>query len=152
MKNGDRFIIFVCLLVACSPSPADVNKQPSVSPVPPVVMTVQTATGVRPIPTPVICTPLPPGMTLIIRPVSSLMAHLEVNGLIPGEKLIIIAHTENAGYSSQIESQPIIGADQNGRYVENLRGLNLLRGSTENRWEVQVAHSRGVACESATLP
>ncbi len=91
-------------------------------------------------------------MTLIVRPVSSLVAHLEVNGLESGKKLIIIAHAESAGYSSQIEIRPVIGADQNGRYVDDLRGLNPLRGNIENRWEIQVVHSRGVACESVTLP
>lgn len=146
-------VIFVYLLLACIHSLADLTGQSSTaSPTPTVIIKVQEATGTHPVPTPVICTPLPPGMTLIVRPVSSLMAHLEVNGLKPGEKLIIIAHVENAGYSSQIEIHPLIGADQNGQYVDDMRGLNPLRGNTENRWEIQVVHSRGVVCESVTLP
>ncbi len=118
----------------------------------PLVITVQEATGSPRIPTPAICTALPPGMTLLVTPGPLHMAYLEMRGLNPGEKVIILALAESNGYTSRIEEQPIRGADPTCSFAEQIGGLWSLPGSTKNQWEIQVIHSRGVACESVTLP
>jgi hypothetical protein len=91
-------------------------------------------------------------MTLSVRPLSPTSVEVEIKGLEPGEKLIFIAHAETSRYRSRIEGLPVAGADADGHFVTQIAGLGPLPGSTRNQWQIQVIHSRGVACTDVTLP
>ncbi len=143
-------IILAGLASACRPEGAGAIAQPSAVPTPAV--TVQVVTTAEPTPTPATCTSLPAGMTLSVKPLSPTSVEVEIKGLEPGEKLIFIAHAETSGYRTRIEGLPVAGAEANGHFVYQIPGLGPLPGSTRNQWQIQVIHSRGVACVDVTLP
>ncbi len=145
-------IVLAGLVSACGPEGAGASAQPSAVPMPTVAVTKQTVTAPEPTPTPATCTPLPAGMTMSVKPVSATSVQVEIKGLQPGETLIFIANAETSGYRNRNEDRPVAGADLNGRFVYEIRGLRPLPGSTTNQWQIQVIHSRGVACADVTLP
>jgi hypothetical protein len=91
-------------------------------------------------------------MTFSVRPLSPTSVQIEIKGLEPGEKLIFIAHAESSGHRTRIEGLPVAGADSDGHFVYQIGGLRLLPGSTRNQWQMQIIHSRGVACTDVILP
>ena len=101
-----------------------------------------------PSPTPVICTPMPAGMTLSVEPISPTAVRLEITGLQAGESVIYIFRAQNDGHTFQLEGHPVTAADSNGRYVEVVNGLL----PEMKHWTIQVIHSRGVACTEVDLP
>ena len=142
--------IFACLLFACRPQVNEIETQGAGEPT--VAAQVTVVTGLRPTPTLVICTSLPTDMTLVAKPVSTNTVTLEIIGLNPGENLILVFHAESAEYSRRIEERPVQSVGPDGSFVYTTDGFRPLRGSTRNHWEIQVVHSRGVACADVTLP
>ncbi len=88
-----------------------------------------------------------------VKPTSSTSAMVEMQGLEPGETVVLIFKAEVPGrHFSQIEEQPVQPADANGYYAYEALGLRPLPGSTVNQWQVQAVHKRGVACSQVLLP
>jgi len=81
--------LLVCYLSACASSKTGANTKQSTMPVQTVAVTVEVVT-LGPSPTPVICTSLPKGMTLSVKPISSTALQLKKTGFQAGESLIII--------------------------------------------------------------
>ena len=139
------------LLPACSLQSAGAGKQQLATPMQTVAVTVEVVPpDLYPSPTPVICTPMPAGMTLSVEPISPTAVRLEITGLQAGESVIYIFRTQSDGHTVQMEGHPVTTADSNGRYVEVILGLASPLGT--KHWTVQVIHSRGVACTEVDLP
>ncbi len=149
---GLLLIVLAGLVSACRPGGAGASGQPAAVPMPSPAVTVQVLRTVEPSPTPAPCTPLPAGMSLSVKPLSPTYVQVEIKGLEPGEKLIFIAHAETSGHRTRSEGLPVAGADSDGHFVYQIGGLGPLPGSTRNQWQIQVIHSRGVACADVTLP
>ncbi len=148
--SGLLVAVFACLLFACRPQVPGVETKGTEEPT--LASQVTVATSLRPTPTLAICTSLPTGMTLLAKPVSTDTVTLEITGLKPGENLVLVFHAENAEYSHRIEERPVQPVGPDGSFAYTTQGLQPLRGSTVNHWEIQVVHSRGVACADVTLP
>jgi hypothetical protein len=141
------------LLASCRPGES-VNEQIDLTPSPQVVaVTAVTEVNLAtPTPTPE-CTPLPEGMTLSVIPMSSTTAQLNLSGLQPGETLAFVFYTEIDGNSSRIEIPSLpTPVNEKGQLEFLADGLHPLAGATTNHWNIQVVHSRGVACAEVTLP
>jgi hypothetical protein len=138
-----------CLLSACGLQAAGTGRQQTITPVQTVEVTIEIVPP-YPSPTPVVCTPMPAGMTLSVEPFSPTAVRLEITGLQPGESITYIFHTQSDGHTVQMEGHPVTTADSNGRYVEVILGLASPLGT--KHWTVQVIHSRGVACTQVDLP
>ncbi len=143
-------MLVTCLLVACQPASGAVAYDQPTSPTPPVAVTRVVLTTPEPTPTPAVCTPLPDDMNLQVKPISSTAVSIEIEGLQPGEKLVLICKTETAQRRHKIEERPLRPVGPDGRFVFR-EGLLPLPGSTTNRWEIQIVHARGVACAEVTL-
>jgi hypothetical protein len=145
------FALLVGLLVACIPSIAGADKRQTTTPVQAVAVTVENVPPeLYPSPTLVICTSMPPNMTLSVEPVSPTAVRLEITGLQPGESLIFILRAQSDGHTIQREDHLVSTADSNGRFVYMVNGLAPPLGT--KHWTVQVIHSRGVACTAVDLP
>ena len=94
-SSGLLIVALVCSLFACRPQVAGVENLQSASPTTTVKVTELFPTDLWPTPTPVICTPLPPGMTLSAEPISPKAVKVEITGLKAGERLILVFHAEN---------------------------------------------------------
>lgn len=124
------------------------------TPTPPVQVDTQILPPMTPTATPQ-CAALPEGMTLIVTPVSSSpapMVQIEVTGLQPGEQLNLVFYTDVAGQNStRIEEFPAQPAGPDGHFVMRDQ-LAPPPGSATTHWQIQIVHSRGVACTEITLP
>lgn len=144
--------IFAVLITACQPQPNAGEPPTAGTTNPPVEVMTQVFPPMNPTATPV-CTSLPSDMTLSVTPTSPTSAQIEMTGLSPGEGIILIYYAEIPGQSSnRIEDMPVQTADTNGHFVYTAQGLSPLSGSTKNRWEIQIIHSRGATCTEVTLP
>ena len=108
-----------------------------------------------PTPTSVTCTSLPEGMNLQATVLSSTEVLVKISGLKGGELITLIYERDlqnwqrEKGRTEVYPSQPI-GDD--GYFEDKGTGLGSLPGVSPNRWQIQVVHSRGVACLTFTMP
>ncbi len=102
--------------------------------------------------TPSACTPLPAGMRVVATVLSATSLRLEVEGLRPGEKPVLVFVTGDFDHTRQVEEIPTVAVGPDGRFAAEVEGLRALPGSTENRWQIKVLHARGVACAEVMLP
>ena len=121
---------------------------------PPVVVR-QVVTPSPPTATPE-CTPLLPGMSLTVTPISSSKAKVELVGFQPGELVTIVFYSDvvvSGGHSRarRVTSSPVDPVDASGRFTDVEGNLTRLPGAVTNHWNVQVVHARGVACTDITL-
>ena len=120
-------------------------------PTPAITRVVQET--VEPSPTPPVCTPLPDGMTLMVEPISTDRAQVQLNGLQPGESLtVLFVAKPTATQSSELEIMLPGAVESDGSFIYQERGLSILSDAEENTWTVKVIHARGVACQEFTLP
>lgn len=99
----------------------------------------------EPTATPAPCTPLPDEMRLIISMAEQ--AHtvlLEVTGLLPEDKPIVLLNGRTSAYSQEMTRA--VGAD--GRLQETL----YLGEDEGDNWTGQIIHQRGAACFDFTFP
>ncbi|MBK8903457.1 MAG: hypothetical protein IPM53_19900 [Anaerolineaceae bacterium] len=103
----------------------------------------------EPTATPALCTPLPEGMRLIVSMAEQTRTVLlEVEGLLPQDKPIILFKGQSPNHGSEIEltlANPV-GAD--GRYQDTFH----LGESDIVDWTGQIIHQRGAACFEFTFP
>lgn len=140
------------LLAGCQPASATSPLNPSAPKVTPEVTVVRSVVTTGPSPTPVVCTPLPDGMTIQVKPESETSVLVELAGLQPGERLVFIYTTEIPGQHLREYVSPAtatVGLD--GHYAERESDMVPIPGSA-NQWQVKVIHARGVACAEVTLP
>lgn len=125
-------------------APQPVNETPGiqVSILPPMTVT----------PTPA-CLPVA-GVDMEITPLSSDSVHIEVTGLSPHEQVMIIIFSEPIeDRTFRIEETPVEVADENGKFESTQKGLvDFNTGAPVKDWQIQIIHSKGVACASVSLP
>lgn len=117
---------------------------------------VQTDEGVtlqivtpEPSPTPAVCTPLPEGMTLTIKPASANDIALELTGLQPGEQPHFIFTQEKPDGMYQMEEYDMPPVGEDGQFVHTIR---LSSPYESPDWQIKIIHARGAACIEITLP
>ncbi len=101
--------------------------------------------------TPLVCTPLPIGMSLQATFLPPHRVWLEMEGLAPGEPIRFVINMDLTGdKASTFErlSEQLVGAD--GRYAEEI-DLNVPVADIE-AGEIQVIHSQGTACVAIAAP
>ena len=117
------------------------------------VIVVEVSTGTFEVPTATPdCQPAA-GVTVDIQRASDSKLILRISGLQPGEVPYIIYSTSSGGASRMIGSgYSVTGADANGEFITDQRGLLPLEGQTSAIWDIRLIHSRGVECATITLP
>jgi len=91
-------------------------------------------------------------MKLHVEPLSATEVLVEIEGLQPGEKPLLIFRATAPGLLQQDEVQLARPVGPNGHFVLRKQGLERLPGKPVNRWEVKIVHRRGVACTEVVLP
>jgi len=135
-------LIFACFIIGCLP-------QNTTTPMPVVEVAVEPF--VEPTSTPD-CLHAD-GVTLDLRRISDSGGELHVSGLKPGEIPYITHSTFNRTSSKSGASGSFVeGADTNGKFVFELKGLLPLEGETSATWDIRFIHARGVECATVTLP
>jgi len=93
------------------------------------------------------------GVTLDVRRISDSGVELRARGLQPGEIPYITYSTFSSARSMSGTSGIFVkGADANGEFVFELKGLLPLEGQTSAAWDIRFIHARGVECATITLP
>ncbi len=106
----------------------------------------------EPTATPVVCTSLPPGMSLGVNPVSPEKVEIHVEGLLEGEVPIVLLRLLNTpGHFYQLEEKATQPVSQEGIYETVLPAFTP-PFSHSTLWEVAVIHARGVACLDFEMP
>lgn len=143
------FILWLATaLVACAQ-----NEPTAISTTAVPLVTEQIVEIVTPEPTPttVVCTPLPDEIRIHIRRAGDLHGAVEVEGLQPGERPLLLLTAEAATASWRQETQPdtVVGAD--GRFQARLdfRSWPSVAGY---QFAGRLIHDRGVACFEFSLP
>lgn len=77
--------------------------------------------------------------------------NVKITGLEPNERVTFVFYSEADGQTFKIESNPLEGADSNGN-LEYLESLVRISEGPLKKWQVQVIHSRGIACTTISLP
>lgn len=103
----------------------------------------------EPSPTPAICTPLPEGMTLTIKPASANDVTLELTGLQPGEQPHFIFTQEKPDGLFQMEEYDMPPVGKDGQFAHTMR---LSSPYESPDWQIKIIHARGAACIEITLP
>ena len=135
-------LIFALLVTACLPQNTATH-----SPV--VEMTVETF--VEPTATPD-CIHAD-GVTLDVRRINDSSVELHARGLQPGEIPFVIHSTFSRTRSMSGEAGSFVeGADGQGEFVYELKGLIPLEGETSATWDIRFIHARGVECAIIILP
>jgi len=135
-------LIFACFIIGCLP-------QNTTTPMPVVEVAVEPF--VEPTSTPD-CLHAD-GVILDLRRISDSGVELQVSGLKPGEIPYITHSTFNrTGSKSGASGSFVEGADTNGEFVFELKGLLPLEGETSVTWDIRFIHARGVECATVTLP
>lgn len=109
----------------------------------------------EPTPTEPACTSLPEGMTLQVETNPYGTVRVEVEGLLSGEKPLLLLILERENRSIRTEVRPSTPVEWNGRFEwTNNFGMEMMEEPSDGPWqgEVKIVHSRGVACEKFTLP
>lgn len=141
--------VFILLTVGCQPSAATVS---TTTPQPTLVVTKVVLEAGEASPTPSACTPLLDGMELMVEPVSSDSAKVQLKGFEPGESLTLLFIAQpTATQSSEIEITPPNVVEPDGSFTYQERGLSILLDAKKNIWTVKVIHARGVACQEFIL-
>lgn len=96
------------------------------------------------------CAPYP-GVNLEALSTTAGEINVKITGIEPNERVTFVFYSEAAGQTFKIESNPLEGADSNGS-LEYIEHLGQISESTLKKWQVQVIHSRGVACATVNLP
>lgn len=108
-----------------------------------------------PTPTPVVCTSLPQGMNLQVIALSSTEVLVQMSGLQKGELITLIYERDLQDWQrlkDRLEFSPSQPIGEDGYFEDKGTGLAPLPGVSPNRWQIQVVHSRGVACQTILLP
>ena len=94
------------------------------------------------------------GVTLDVRRISDTGVELHARGLQPGEIPFVIHSTSISGVGGMSgESGKFVeGADGQGEFVYELKGLIPLEGETSATWDIRFIHARGVECAIIILP
>jgi hypothetical protein len=131
-------VLLSCLLAACRFNGS----------APPVERSV-----LPPLPTPVqlVCTESVDGPTLTATPLSPGKAHIELKGLEPGERLLLVFLPDEADGGSRMEARPETPVAADGTY-ESIENLYPSPENLTRQWEIQVVHSHGVTCGAITMP
>ncbi len=110
-----------------------------------VVIEVPHGGTAEPTATPAPCTPLPEGMRLTISMAEQeRTVLLEVTGLLPEDKPIVLLNSRASAYSQEMTE----AVGPNGRLQETL----YLGEDEGDSWSGQIIHQRGAACFEFTLP
>jgi hypothetical protein len=105
--------------------------------------------------TPVVCDSLPEGMNLSVTALSSTEVLVQISGLQEEEWITLIYERDlvsDQRLKGRTEFHPSQPIKEDGFFEDFVGGLTSLPGVSPNRWQVQVVHSRGVACQIITLP
>ncbi len=105
----------------------------------------------EPTPTTAVCTPLPADMTIHTQYESDLHGMIEVTGLQPGEKPIIIINGDapTGNYREESTTVQEVGADGRFQHTFDFRSWPSVDGYT---FTGQLIHQRGVACFDMEIP
>jgi hypothetical protein len=108
-----------------------------------------------PTPTEPACTPLPEDMTLQVETSPYGIVRVEVEGLLPGERLLLLLTLNRGTHTTTTEVRYFapVGEDRHYEWANDF-GMEMVQEGREEPWrgEVKIVHSRGVACEEFTLP
>lgn len=116
--------------------------------------TIETIGTPGAMPTSVACTSLPNGMNLQVTALSSTEVLVQVSGLQNGELITLIYERDLQNWQrakNRLEFHPSQPIREDGYFEDIGEGLIPLEG-TPNRWQIQILHSQGVACQTITLP
>ena len=117
--------------------------------------TTETEVAPEPEATPIVCTSLPEGMNLKVTALTSKEVLVHISGLQVGEFVTIIYERDLQDWQ-RLKGRLIFHSSQpigvEGYFDDKGTGLSPLAGVSPNRWQVQVVHARGVACQTITLP
>lgn len=106
----------------------------------------------EPTATPVVCTTLPPGMSLDVIPVPTSKVEVHVEGLREGEIPIILLQLLNTpGHFYQLEERATQPVSREGIY-KTVLPVSTPPFSHSTLWRVAVIHARGVACLDFEMP
>lgn len=133
----------------------DGNYAPAVTattpePSPPVIVTKEIIAA-YPTATPVGCAPSP-DVSVSISPTNHSEIEIQVIGLQPNEQIKFEFESSHANLSSILTEEPLVTADETGRFRWHEEGLHSTEGSTSTQWLVRVIHQRGVNCATIVLP
>ncbi len=138
------FVVIVCLITACLP-------QSTTTPMPVVEVEPAVEPFVEPTSTPD-CLHAD-GVTLDVYRVSDTGVELHARGLQPGEIPYITHSTFSRTRSmSGTAGSFVEGANAQGEFIYELKGLIPLEGETSSTWDIRFFHARGVECATVTLP
>ena len=149
-------MVTAVFLAACNveTAPVEITQIPlSASPTVNLTITEVEVKIVTPEPTPTtaVCTPLPAEMTLDIQYESDLHGTIEVTGLQPGEKPIVIITGDSLTGSYREESTTVreVGVDGRFQHTFDFRSWPSVEGYT---FKGQIIHQRGAACFDLEIP
>jgi hypothetical protein len=114
-------------------------------------VTVETATP-EPSATPVVCTSIPPGMSLDVNPLPPSKVEIHVEGLLEGEVPVVLLQLLNTpGHFYQLEETAAQPVGREGIY-ETVLPVSTPPFSNSTLWKVAIIHARGVACLDFEMP
>jgi hypothetical protein len=87
-----------------------------------------------------------------ISPVNHSEIEINVIGLQPDERVKFEFESSHANLSSILTEEPLVTADETGRFRWYENGLHSTEGSASTQWLVRVIHQRGVNCATVVLP
>jgi len=149
LAKASIYIAVIASLLACQPVPLGQD------PTAPIASTPDVRVATRPFMT---MTPTPtcmsvPGVNLDAVLLSTSAVRVKITGLNPNERPTFVFYSEVPGQTFRIESSPFEGAHEDGGLEYTQDGLvDRTSGVSFKDWHIQVAHSRGVACTTISLP
>jgi len=149
LAQASIYVAIIASLLGCQPTtPGGGATTPTFS-TPVVEKTILPPMTMTPTPE---CMPVI-GVNLDVVPLSTSAVRVKITGLNPNEQVTFVFYSEVAGQTFRIESSHLEGAGENGSLEYIRDGLvDRTSGVPFKDWRVQVIHSRGVACATASLP
>lgn len=138
------YCVFITGLVSCKSITVSQDTATVIASTPQVQVTLSPPMTIAPT---LVCKPVL-GVNLDAVLLSSRSIDVKVSGLQPNEHVTFVFYSEVAGKTFKIESNPLQGANANGTIEYTEYGLD----KAFKEWQIQVVHSRGIACTAINLP
>ncbi|MCA9929999.1 MAG: hypothetical protein KC419_16055 [Anaerolineales bacterium] len=157
MKKLFRLMLlfWICLIACRTTPPADEVSNTAVPPTPitnpDIVEEPVEIVTPEPTPTTAVCTPLPDDMTILIRREEDLRGTIEVTGLQPDDRpiLIITGEAPLGNYREETSKAHDVGPNGRFHHTINFKSWDSIEGY---EFEGRLIHNRGVACFPIDLP
>jgi hypothetical protein len=114
----------------------------------PIVQTVEVEIGPTPSATPA-CTPLLPGMSVIVHPLVKHHMIIQLKGFKPGERVVLTGNTEYRGNGQGFGVLDLRIGPDGIAYVREASSADT--SAAINHWHFQVTYSGGVACTDINI-